>query len=163
GLGVAAISYDPVPILNDFASRRHITFPLLSDTGSATIKAFGILNPLPEMAFGPEKDDPAVIAELRKYVSGGRPSPSCACIVFPGTFVLDPQGRVKSRFLEDYYVERTTFSNILLQTGNGQVPVSATKISGAHLDVISYPSDGAVAAGNRFAVAAQIEPHTGVH
>src|SRR5262245_36612259 len=104
GLGVAAISYDSVPILEDFATRRHITFPLLSDTDSATIKAFGILNPLPEMAFGAEKDNPEVIAELRKYVSGGRPSPSWAGIAFPGTFVLDPQGRVKSRFFEDYYV-----------------------------------------------------------
>jgi peroxiredoxin len=163
GLGVAAISYDPVPTLTDFATRRHITFPLLSDMGSATIKAFGILNPLPEMAFGPQKDDPEVVAELRKYVSGGRPSPTWAGIAFPGTFMLDPQGRVKSRFFEDYYVERTTFSNILLQTGNTQAPVSATKISGTHVDVISYPSDSAVAAGNRFAVAVQIDPHTGVH
>jgi len=163
GLGVAAISYDPVPILADFATRKHITFPLLSDVGSATIKAFGILNPLPEMAFGPDKDDPQVMAELRKYVSGGRPSPSWSGIAFPGTFILDPQGRVKSRFFEDYYVERTTFSNILLQMGNGEAPVSATKIAGGHLDIISYPSDPDVAAGNRFAVAAQIEPHAGVH
>ena len=66
GLGVAAISYDPVPTLAEFASRRSITFPLLSDAGSATIKAFGILKPLPEMAFGPDKDDPDVIAELQK-------------------------------------------------------------------------------------------------
>lgn len=163
GMGVAAISYDPVPILSEFASRRHITFPLLSDAGSATIKAFGILNPLPEMAFGPDKDDPEIVAELRKYVAGGRPSPSWAGIAFPGTFILDPQGRVKSRFFEDYYVERTTFSNILLQTGNSRAPVSAAKIGGAHLDVISYPSDSAVAAGNRFAVAVQVEPHAGVH
>jgi hypothetical protein len=103
------------------------------------------------------------MAELRKYVSGGRPSPSWAGIAFPGTFILNPQGRVKSRFFEDYYVERTTFSNILLQTGHAQPPVSATKIAGAHLDAISYPSDSAVAAGNRFAVVAQIEPHAGVH
>jgi peroxiredoxin len=163
GLGVAAISYDPVEILADFASRRHITFPLLSDKGSATIKAFGILNPLPELAFGPDKDDPDVIAELRQYVSGGRPNPSWAGIAFPGTFMLDPQGRVRSRFFEDYYVERTTFSNILLQTGTSRTPVSATKIGGAHIDVISYPSDLAVAAGNRFAVAVQVEPHAGVH
>src|SRR6476469_5444492 len=138
GLGVAAISYDPVPILADFATRKHITLPLLSDVGSATIKAFGILNPLPEMAFGPDKDDPQVMAELRKYVSGGRPSPSWSGIAFPGTFILDPQGRVTSRFFEDYYVERTTFSNILLQMRNGEAPVSATKIAGGHLDIISY-------------------------
>lgn len=163
GLGVAAISYDSVPILADFATRRHITFPLLSDAGSATIKAFGILNPLPELAFGPDKDDPDVVAELRKYVSGGRPNPSWAGIAFPGTFILDPQGRVKSRFFEDYYVERTTFSNILLQTGNSQTPVNATKIAGAHVDVMTYPSDAAVAPGNRFAVVVQVEPHSGVH
>jgi peroxiredoxin len=163
GLGVAAISYDPVPILADFATRRHITFPLLSDVGSATIKAFGILNPLPELAFGPDKDDPEVMAELRQFVSGGRPNPSWAGIAFPGTFILDPQGRVTARFFEDYYVERTTFSNILLRTGKSQVPVSATKIGGAHVDVTSYPSDAAVAAGNRFAVVVQIEPHAGVH
>jgi peroxiredoxin len=163
GLGVAAISYDPVPILAEFAARRHITFPLLSDAGSATIKAFGILNPLPEMAFGTDKDDPEVIAELRKYVSGGRPSPSWAGIAFPGTFILDPQGRVISRFFEDYYVERTTFSNILLRTGTSQAPVSASKIAGAHVDVMSYPSDSDVAAGNRFAVVVQVEPHAGVH
>ncbi|MGD9796145.1 MAG: peroxiredoxin family protein, partial [Acidimicrobiia bacterium] len=93
GLGVAAISYDPVPTLSEFASRRKITFPLLSDAGSATIKAFGILTPLPEMAFGPEKDNPEVIAELQKYVAGGKPSPSWAGIAFPGTFILDPKGR----------------------------------------------------------------------
>jgi peroxiredoxin len=163
GLGVAAISYDPVPILADFANRRHITFPLLSDVGSATIKAFGILNPLPALAFGPDKDDPEVMAELRQYVSGGRPNPSWAGIAFPGTFILDPQGRVTSRFFEDYYVERTTFSNILLRTGHSQVPVSATTISGAHVDVTSYPSDAAVAVGNRFAVVVHVEPHAGVH
>ena len=163
GLGVAAISYDPVPILADFAMRRRITFPLLSDAGSATIKAFGILNPLPAIAFGPEKDDPEVIAELRQYVSGGRPNPSWAGIAFPGTFILDPKGRVKSRFFEDYYVERTTFSNILVQMGHAQAPLSATKIAGAHLDVTSYATDSAVAAGNRFAVVAHIEPRAGVH
>ena len=67
GMGVTAISYDPVPTLAEFATRKQITLPLLSDAGSATIKAFDILNPMPEMAFGPDKDDPAVVEELRKY------------------------------------------------------------------------------------------------
>ena len=31
GLGLVAVSYDPVPVLADFTSRRGITFPLLSD------------------------------------------------------------------------------------------------------------------------------------
>ena len=38
GLAVAVITYDSMAILADFARRRGITFPLLSDQGSATIK-----------------------------------------------------------------------------------------------------------------------------
>ena len=44
GIGLTAVSYDAVPILADFSKRRGITFPLLSDPGSATIKRYGILN-----------------------------------------------------------------------------------------------------------------------
>ncbi len=163
GLGVAAISYDPVPILSEFATRKQITFPLLSDAGSATIKAFGILNPMPEMAFGPDKDDPTVVEELRKYVSGGRANPSWAGIAFPGSFILDRQGKVVSRFFEDYYVERATFSNILLKLGDSAAPVAATKINATHVDVTTYASDTSIAAGNRFSLALQVAPHNGVH
>jgi len=163
GLGVAAISYDPVSVLSEFADRQHITFPLLSDAGSATIKAYGILNPLPAMAFGPDKDDPDVVAELQKYVAGGRPNPSWQGIAFPGTFILERSGRVHSRFFEDYYVERATFSNIMLRLGQKQAPVNATRVTGAHLDVVSYATDTEIAAGNRFSVAVQVTPHPGVH
>ena len=41
---MAAISYDPVPVLADFPSAVASTFPLLSDSGSAVIRAYGILN-----------------------------------------------------------------------------------------------------------------------
>ena len=44
GIQVVAISYDSVDILKRFADQESITFPLLSDNESATIKAFGILN-----------------------------------------------------------------------------------------------------------------------
>ena len=54
GMGLAAISYDPVPILADFAARRGITFPLLSDAGSETIKRYGILNTVAEEGLGPK-------------------------------------------------------------------------------------------------------------
>ncbi len=163
GLGVAAISYDPVSTLAEFATRKQITLPLLSDAGSATITRFGILNPMPEVAFGPDKDDPAVVAELQKYVSGGRTNPSWVGIAFPGTFILDRRGTVVSRFFEDYYVERATFSNILLTLGSGTAPVTATKVSGTHVDLTTYPSDTNIAAGNRFSLAVNVVPHAGVH
>src|SRR5262249_11693293 len=44
GIGLAAVSYDPVPVLSEFAARRGIQFPLLSDPGSATIRTYGIFN-----------------------------------------------------------------------------------------------------------------------
>ena len=42
GIQVAAISFDKPEILKKFAAKRKITFPLLSDKGSETIKAFEI-------------------------------------------------------------------------------------------------------------------------
>ena len=59
-LGVAAISFDSQDVLAAFSERRGISFPLLSDQGSATIKRFGILNTVAEEGLGPNADDPAV-------------------------------------------------------------------------------------------------------
>jgi len=164
GLGVATISYDSVEIVAAFSRQRNITFPMLSDEGSATIKRFGILNPVAEWAMGPDKDDPAVQAEVRKYVSVVRPNAGMIGMAFPGTFILDPQGIVKQRFFEDFYVERNTASNLLLKLGdNTGAAVNATKISTAHLDVTTYPSTPGLAPGDRFSVALDIVPHSKIH
>ncbi len=42
GLQVVGISYDSVEVLKRFSDAAEIPFPLLSDEGSRTIKAFGI-------------------------------------------------------------------------------------------------------------------------
>ena len=42
GIQVIGISYDSVDVLKRFADASEITFRLLSDEGSKTIKAFGI-------------------------------------------------------------------------------------------------------------------------
>lgn len=137
---------------------------MLSDAGSAVIKKFGILNPVPEWAIGPDKDDPAVQAEVQKYVSVIRPTAAMVGIAFPGTFILDPQGRVKQRFFEDFYVERNTVSNLLLKLGDkAGAEVAATKVSTSHLEITTYPSTPAIAAGDRFSVVLQIEPHAKIH
>ena len=70
GLGVAAISYDSVAVLKNFADRQHITFPLLSDSGSQTIRAFGILN------------------------ETVKPDTAFYGIPYPGTFIVNAQGKV---------------------------------------------------------------------
>ena len=117
GLGLAAISYDPVETLAAFSRQRGITFPLLSDSGSQTIKRYGILNTVVDQALGSHKDDPDVKEETQKYVSAVGVNPVMKGIAFPGTFIVDRKGRVTSRFFEDFYVERNTVSSLLVRAG----------------------------------------------
>jgi peroxiredoxin len=162
GLGIAVISYDaPEPIVK-FATTHGIVFPMLSDVGSETIKRYGILNTVAMELAGPNAKDPALAEDLKMYVSGVGPNARMAGIAFPGTFVLDREGRVKSRYFEDFYVTRSTFSSILMRAGAGAA-VSATKVSTQYLDVTAYPSDSAVAPGNRITLAFDIAPHRGIH
>lgn len=157
------ISYDSQQILADFTKRHGITFPLLADAGSATIRRYGILNTVVEEALGPNGKDPAVRADLAIYATVNEPSERLRGIPFPGTFIVDRQGRVTSRFLEDYYWERNTVSNVLLRLGAGSPPVQATQVSTDHLDLRTYPSDATVSLGTRFTVALDVTPKRGMH
>jgi len=163
GLGLATISYDSEEILAAFSKQRGITFPLLSDAGSATIKRYGILNPVPEWATGPNANDPSVQADAQKYVSVVRPSAFMIGIAFPGTFIVDRQGRVTSRFFEDFYIERNTVSSIMVRLRGGNQSVAGAKASTAHLELTTYPSDSTVAPGNRISLVLDIKPRARMH
>jgi len=162
GLGVASISYDSEAILAAFSKQHGITYPMLADAGSVTIKRFGILNPLPELALSGGADDPELKAEVAKYVSVNGARQQQVGMAFPGAFFVDRSGRVTARFFEDAYVERNTVSNLLVKLGAGP-EVAATKTSTAHLDVTAYVSDESVAAGNHFSVVLDIQPHAHLH
>ena len=74
---MVAISYDSAAVLKRFAAKSAITFPLLSDTNSKTIDAYGIRN-----------------KEAPERWSG---------IPYPGTFIVDTNGVIRSKiFLEGY-------------------------------------------------------------
>ena len=82
GLGLAAISYDSPAVLKNFADRQKISFPLLSDAGSKTIREYGILNeeaPKDSFAFG---------------------------VPYPGIYILDARGVVTAKYFEADYKER---------------------------------------------------------
>jgi len=75
---VIGISYDSVETLMKFTRKSDITYPLLSDPGSKTIKAYEILN---KEAVGSRIDG----------------------VPYPGTFVIDSKGIIRSKlFLEGY-------------------------------------------------------------
>ena len=157
GLGLAAISYDSPEILAAFSRRYEITFPLLSDPNSDTIKTYGILNTIAYEALAGPRDpalrDAALKDDFEKYVSSV--SPNSANVIkgtpFPGTFIVDRRGRVTARFFEDFYRERDTASAILLRLGAGTPPIVAARVSTPHVEITTYSSDSAVAPGNRFA------------
>ena len=138
GLGLVAISYDAVPTLKDFAARRHITFPLLSDAGSATIKRYGILNTTVD------------------------PASSTYGIPFPGTFIVDARGAVTSRTFEAAYQERDTIASVMVRLG-GSIDAPATKMAAAHLAVTAYSTDQVAAPGTHFSLVLDVAPHRRVH
>jgi hypothetical protein len=137
-MGLAAISYDPVPTLADFSTRRGITFPLLSDPGSETIKRYGILN----TTIDPKN-------ELFGYP-------------FPGTFIVDRHGIVTSRVFEPIYQERSTISSILVRLGR-KVDAPGVRVTGDHLELTSYATDQAAALGTHFSLVLDVRPATRVH
>jgi DsbC/DsbD-like thiol-disulfide interchange protein len=77
--------------------------------------------------------------------------------------MIDRQGRVTSRFFEDYYWERNTVSNMMRRLGASGAPVQVIRASTEHLDLEAYPSDASVALGTRFSLSLDITPKPGMH
>ena len=139
GLGLAAISYDSVDTLQAFTEKHGLTFPLLSDEGSKTITAWGILN----------------------RTAQGR----TAGIPYPGTYVISPRGVIVSRSFEEAYTERDTAASILAKLGAGgsDVPSGAPLIHGKYVDVRLDQTDRIAAPGHRFTLTADVTPGDEVH
>jgi peroxiredoxin len=139
GLGLAAISYDPVAVLADFAQRRDIAYPLLSDSGSRVITRFGIVN--------------TTVAESNRQQRG---------IPFPGTFVVDRHGAVTARFFEPAYQERTSIASVLVKVGN-RINAVASTVTGSYVNATTYTTDETVAPGTRFSIVVDVTPRPEVH
>jgi AhpC/TSA family/Disulphide bond corrector protein DsbC len=138
GLGLVAISYDSPETLKKFADSRGITFPLISDSGSAIIKRFGILN---------EQQEPGT----RSYG-----------IPHPGTFIVDRKGVVTARFFEDAYQERFTAAAILAAQGTNPGGAAVTADT-AHLSISATISDATVSPGERISIVATVTPRPAMH
>ena len=133
-----AISYDSPETLKKFAESRRITFPLISDSGSAIIRRFGILN---------DQQKPG----SRSYG-----------IPHPGTFIVDRKGIVTARFFEDAYQERYTAAAMLVAQGantGGGALIAETN----HLTVNASISDATVAPGERVSIVVVGTPRPTMH
>ncbi len=126
GLGLAALSYDSTGILAAFATRRKITYPLLSDPESKVIRQFGLQN---EIDYPPG------------HLAHGVP--------YPGTFVLDAQGIVRARHFEKGYAERRTAASVLTLAGESLVGGAETRTETATFSLRAWSSNASAAAGQR--------------
>ena len=138
GLGLVAISYDSPDTLKAFAGSRNITFPLISDAQSTIIRAYGILN------------------------DAEKPGARGYGIPHPGTFIVDRNGVVVSKFFEDAYQERYTASTILSAIGASSGG-GATTAATAHVSLTASISDDAAAPGARLTITVDLAPRPGMH
>ena len=135
-MGLAAISYDAPATLKAFADARGITYPMLSDEGSATIRQYNLLN-----------------AQATGRVAG---------IPHPGTFMLDARGVVLSRSFEESYQERASAASLI--TPAQAAGASASQPSETpHLTVTTAASDPVVSPGTRFSLIIDVVPKAKMH
>ena len=127
------------------------------------ITEFGILNTVAEEGVGPNRDDPEVVADVARYVSVFGSNEMIVGTPYPGTFMVDPDGQVSSRFFEEFYRERNTTSNVMLKLGLGLSPIAAIQGNTAQLNFTAYPSNSTVTVGTRFSIAVDVEPGPDMH
>ena len=164
GFGVVAISYDSEEVLAAFAERKSITtLPLLSDDDSSVIRQFGIYNTVAEEGVGPNADNADVKADVEKYVSVFGAGQVIVGTPYPGTFIVDRQGRVTARFFEEFYRERNTAANIMLKLGSPVSPISGMRGDTPYLLIGAYQSNSTITVGSRFHLGIEIEPKTDIH
>ncbi len=141
GIVPLAISPDPPEVLAAFARKYNITYPLLSDTASAVIRAYGILNA-------------DVAADHAHY---GIPR--------PGTYLVDREGIVFDKSFFVSHRERESVNDMLqegfrVETGvRGPVAVLETPALTATLS-FSSPT---LRREQRLVLTAQIELKEGIH
>jgi len=139
GYGICSISYDSVDVLREFADRRRITFPMLSDSDSLIIRAFGLFNE-------------TIAPGTRDYG-----------IPHPALLFVDRTGTVLRKYMEEHYYNRRALATILADDGDGVSLQTVGQADDEHVTVRALTLQQEVYPGNRFALMVDVEPKPGVH
>ena len=149
GLGLAAISYDSRAALHDFALRKKITFPLLSDHESVVIQEYGVADRRYRKG-----------AQLDVDSSGEVPVYGLAD---PSVFVLGTDGKVVWRFVSEHEELRLTAGSIL-ERSVGQFPDQtrmAVEAGRIHLETTA--GDTSATLGSRVTIGIELRIPAGWH
>jgi hypothetical protein len=139
GLGLAAISYDSVAVLKNFADRKGITYALLSDADSRIIRAFGILN---------------------ETVKQGTPQYG---IPHPGTFIVDARGKVVSKYFEEDFRERVSATDILAGRFGERVAAARASFKAKHVVVTTAASTAVANPGHQILLSLELDMGPRMH
>jgi len=140
GVNVASISYDSPEVLRHFAEAYNITYPMLSDKGSAVIRKFGILNT-------------NVPPDVTRFYG----------IPFPGQYLVAPDGTVKDKvFLADYQ-DRPSASEVLLRDFSGSVGDNGATVKADDVTAKVLLSDARSFSGQQLGVAIDFDVAPGWH
>src|ERR1039458_9548240 len=137
GIKLVAISYDSEGILKFFAERQKITFPMLADPDSKTIRAYGVFN---QEATGMQKG-----------------------FARPGYFFIDPNGIIREKFFDPRYRERLTGNSLISKL----FPELGQEVTGTveapHLQVALEQSDAIGISGSHATLVAEARLPPDVH
>lgn len=138
GINVAGVSYDSPQVLAQFSQRKSITYPLLSDSGSKLIDAFGIRN-----------------VEATGTQAG---------IPVPGYYLLDKQGVIDKTFFEEGYINRLTANNVYQNVfGDVALPQPLRSLPSPHVVLTTMQSDKEVTPGELVRLVVTITPDQDTH
>jgi hypothetical protein len=137
GVTLAAVSYDSEEILKYFADRHKIAYPMLADSDSKTIRAYGVLN---EEATGMQKG-----------------------FARPGYFFIDPSGIIREKFFEAKYRERLTGNSLVSKLFPELGQEVAESVEAPHLQLTLEQSDPIGYPGTRITLAAVVRLPPDVH
>jgi hypothetical protein len=114
-----------VAILKNFADRKKIAYPLLSDQDSKIIRAFGILN------------------------TSVKPGTTQVGIPYPGTYLVDPKGKVLAKYFVEDIRERVSVSDILAGRFGASEDQSRRTLEAKHIGLATAASTPVARPGHR--------------
>jgi len=137
--GAVLLFFRSAAILDDFAERHKIDFPLLADPDSKIIVSFNVLN-----------------AEATGKNKG---------MAHPGFFYIDSGGVIREKYFERKYTDRFTPNNVIGKLFPELTEEVSQKIEAPHLRLTLEQSDRDVVPGSRVSLIAEIElpPDTHVY
>ncbi len=144
---MAAVSFDSVETLKHFSKRIGITYPLLSDQGSKVIRAFGILNDqIPS--------DRVPGTGIRQPYYG---------VPHPGSYLIDPQGIIQSKYFLRKFYERFMSAGILVREFGHETDSPHYEVKSDHFKITASASNAVVSHGYRVELALDVKLNPGIH